>query len=90
VDRSTSPWDDQPRRASHQDKRRALQRQLIRAEIEAVVPGRADEAEIRSLLGRVLHLAGRYDFAGGPHAGPDQGCATAPSPPLSSPLSSNS
>jgi hypothetical protein len=32
VDRSACPWDKQDRRASHADKRKALQRQMLRAE----------------------------------------------------------
>ena len=31
VDRSRCPWDSEPRRPSHQDKRRALQRQVLQA-----------------------------------------------------------
>jgi hypothetical protein len=34
VDRSASPWDREPRRPSHDDKRKALQRMTLRAEIE--------------------------------------------------------
>ena len=29
VDRSRSPWDSEPRRPSHQDKRKALQREVV-------------------------------------------------------------
>ncbi len=45
VDRSTSPWDREWRRPSHADKRKALQREILQAEIEGVLshgpnPGR--------------------------------------------------
>jgi hypothetical protein len=33
VDRSDSPWDTETRRPSHNDKRKALQRVMLRAEI---------------------------------------------------------
>jgi hypothetical protein len=33
VDRSASPWDSAPRRPSHQDKRKALQHEVLRGEI---------------------------------------------------------
>jgi hypothetical protein len=84
VDRRASPWDSEPRRASHQDKRLALQRQLIKAEIEAGLRGRPQKLEIRRLLSRVLHLAGRYDFAmdvDGALADDDAGCSNAKGPP---------
>src|SRR5207302_551339 len=50
VDRSRAPWDEEPRRPSHADKRKALQRQILRAEIRAVVGPRAVEA--RTVEGR--------------------------------------
>ena len=37
VDRSASPWDSEPRRPSHADKRKALQREVLQAEIQAVI-----------------------------------------------------
>ena len=40
VDRSASPWDSQPRRPSHADKRKALQREVLRGEIEEALAGR--------------------------------------------------
>jgi hypothetical protein len=55
--RSASPWDDEPRRPSHADKRRAWRRELLAEEIGAVLGGRADEAEIRDLAERLLNLA---------------------------------
>jgi hypothetical protein len=35
--RSASPWDDEPRRPSHADKRRAWRRELLGEEIYAVL-----------------------------------------------------
>jgi hypothetical protein len=58
VDRSQSPWDNQPRRPSHQDKRIALQREVMRAEIEAALAGRPTKQEIRDLAERLLRMAG--------------------------------
>ena len=58
CDRSASPWDDQPRRPSHADRRKALQRQCLEEEFwrrwgEAPCP-----AEIQELLATVLELVG--------------------------------
>jgi hypothetical protein len=39
VDRSASPWDREPRRPSHADKRKALQREVLRGEIEGTLSG---------------------------------------------------
>lgn len=57
VDRSTSPWDNQPRRPSHRDKRKALQREVLRAEIEAVLSSQPTSVEIRALAERLLDMA---------------------------------
>jgi hypothetical protein len=57
VDRSRSPWDSEPRRASHADKRKALQREVLQAEIEAVLVGRPTKGQIRQLAQRLLDLA---------------------------------
>jgi hypothetical protein len=57
VDRSDSPWDRQPRRPSHQDKRKALQREVLRAEISEVLEGDLDRGKIRALAERLLQLA---------------------------------
>jgi hypothetical protein len=56
-DRSASPWDSEPRRPSHQDKRKALQREALQAEIEEVLSGRPTKQEIRALAERLLELA---------------------------------
>jgi hypothetical protein len=57
VDRSASPWDSEPRRPSHQDKRRALQREALRGEIAAALAGRPSKEEIRALAERLLAMA---------------------------------
>jgi len=57
VDRSASPWDSEPRRPSHQDKRKALQRQVLRQEIQAVLSGRIDKHQIQELMERLVRLA---------------------------------
>lgn len=55
--REQSPWDAEPRRPSHADKRRAWRRELLAEEIDAVLRGRADEAEITALAERLVNLA---------------------------------
>jgi hypothetical protein len=57
VDRSRCPWDREPRRPSHADKRKALQRQTLEAEIEAVLEGRPTKRQMRALAQRLLDLA---------------------------------
>jgi hypothetical protein len=57
VDRSASPWDSEPRRPSHQDKRKALQREVLQAEIEEALAGRPTKERIRELAERLLDLA---------------------------------
>ncbi|MCA1684085.1 MAG: transposase, partial [Actinobacteria bacterium] len=57
VDRSTSPWDDPARRPSHADKRRAWRRELLRAEIQAVLQAGASGLEIAATAERLLNLA---------------------------------
>lgn len=57
VDRQASPWDDAFRRPSHADKRKALQRQVLQEEIQAVLAGRPTKEEIRNLAERLLELA---------------------------------
>jgi len=51
------PWDEQERRPSHADKRKALQREVLRHEIRAVVGQRAESEEFQQLLIRLLDLA---------------------------------
>jgi DDE superfamily endonuclease len=55
VDRS--PWDREPRRPSHADKRRALQREILQAEIEAVLSKGPNMEDIRALTERLLNMA---------------------------------
>ena len=57
ADRSRCPWDSEPRRPSHQDKRRALQRQVLQAEIDGVLSGRPTKEDFRGLAQRLLELA---------------------------------
>ena len=57
VDRSASPWDSEPRRPSHADKRKALQREVLQGEIAEALAGRPSKAKIRALAQRLLDLA---------------------------------
>jgi len=57
VDRSSSPWDREARRPSHADKRKALQREVLRAEIQEALSGRPTKQRIRQLAERLLELA---------------------------------
>jgi hypothetical protein len=57
VDRSASPWDCEPRRPSHADKRKALQREVLRAEIREALAGRPTKRGMRELARRLLDLA---------------------------------
>ncbi len=57
VDRSASPWDHEPRRASHADKRKALQREVLRQEIEAVLAEPPNPQRYREMAEQLLALA---------------------------------
>lgn len=57
VDRGRSPWDNEPRRPSHRDKRKALQREVLRGEITEALSGTPDKGKIRALAERLLELA---------------------------------
>ncbi len=57
VDRSTSPWDREWRRPSHADKRKALQREILQAEIEGVLSHGPNPGEIRELTRRLMEMA---------------------------------
>jgi hypothetical protein len=57
VDRENSPWDWEYRRPSHADKRKALQRQILRGEIEAVLASGPDRQQFRALAERLLLMA---------------------------------
>jgi DDE superfamily endonuclease len=55
--RSASPWDDDPRRPSHADKRRAWRRELVENEIRVVLRPGVTEGEIKAAAERLLSLA---------------------------------
>jgi hypothetical protein len=55
--RSASPWDDDPRRPSHADKRRAWRRELLAAEIRTALRPGATERDIAAAAERLLNLA---------------------------------
>ena len=57
VDRSASPWDDQPRRPSHADKRKSLQHEVLEGEITEALSGQPSKAKIRVLADLLLDLA---------------------------------
>jgi hypothetical protein len=57
CDRSASPWDSAPRRPSHADKRKALQREILGAEIEVGLSGRPTKGDFPALAERLLDLA---------------------------------
>jgi hypothetical protein len=57
ADRSASPWDRAARRPSHADKRKALQREVLQAEIHEALAGRPTKQGMRELAQRLLDLA---------------------------------
>jgi hypothetical protein len=57
VDRSCSPWDQEERRPSHADKRKSLQREILRRGIQAALGGAADAAEFHDLATCLLNWA---------------------------------
>jgi hypothetical protein len=57
VDRSGSPWDAEPRRPSHADRRKALQREILQAEIQAALRGRPESEGFQKLANRLLDMA---------------------------------
>jgi hypothetical protein len=57
VDRSASPWDDQPRRPSHADKRKSLQHEVLEGEITEALSGQPSKAKIRVLADLLLDQA---------------------------------
>jgi hypothetical protein len=57
VRRDACPWDSEPRRPSHQDKRKALQREVLQAEIQEALSGRPTVQRLRELAQRLLDLA---------------------------------
>ena len=57
VDRAASPWDAEWRRPSHADRRKALLREVLRAEIQAAASGPDQAAQLKALAERLLLLA---------------------------------
>ena len=57
VDRCGSPWDTEERRPSHADKRKALQREILREEIRAALGEGAEAQEFHALATRLLNWA---------------------------------
>jgi len=57
VDRSASPWDSEWRRPSHADRRKAMSREMLRAEIQAASSGPDQTAKLKALAERLLLLA---------------------------------
>ena len=57
ADRSASPWDSEPRRPSHRDKRKAVQREVLRGEIEEALAGRPSKEKMRALAEQLLNFA---------------------------------
>ena len=55
--RSASPWDDESRRPSRADKRRAWRRELLGNEIRAVLRVGVTEQELQAAAERMLNLA---------------------------------
>jgi hypothetical protein len=55
--RRASPWDDEPRRPSHADKRRAWRREVLGGEIRAVLGPGLTERELAAATERLLNLA---------------------------------
>jgi hypothetical protein len=50
-------WDEEERRPSHADKRRALQREILKQEIRAAVGERPQRQEFQDFATRLLDLA---------------------------------
>ena len=57
VDRTASPWDREWRRPSHADRRKALLRETLRAEIQAAACGPDQAAQLKAPAERLLLLA---------------------------------
>jgi DDE superfamily endonuclease len=57
MDRRRSPWDTEDRRPSHADKRRALQREALREEIQAALRAGPDGEGFQALAARLLEMA---------------------------------
>ena len=58
IRRDDAPWDSKPRRPSHADKRRAIQREIVANEIQAAVSQAAQAGDFRGLAKRLVKLLG--------------------------------
>ena len=56
VDRSASPWDGEPRRPSHADRRKALRRQSLRAQYQEALSGPGQKRKLKRLARQLLKL----------------------------------
>jgi hypothetical protein len=57
VDRSACPWDAEPRRPSHADKRKALRREVLRNKIQLALAERLDAGKIEEVIESLLDMA---------------------------------
>jgi hypothetical protein len=57
VDRSASPWDGRPRRPSHADKRKALQREVLRNKFRLTLAETLDAEKIEEVIESLLDMA---------------------------------
>ena len=57
VDRSASPWDCAWRRPSHADRKKALARAMVRADLKAASSGPGPTAKLNALAQRLLAMA---------------------------------
>jgi hypothetical protein len=56
VDRSASPWDAEPRRPSHADRRKALRSQSLRAQYQEALTGTGQKRKLKHLARQLLKL----------------------------------
>jgi hypothetical protein len=56
VNRQESPWDDEERRPSHADRRKALQRVCLDLAFQAAGQGRGQEGKFRRLVRRLVKM----------------------------------
>jgi hypothetical protein len=57
VDRSASPWDREPRRPSHADRRKAMQRDCLHEEFRAAQQGPGQNEKLKQLCQRLIETA---------------------------------
>jgi hypothetical protein len=57
CNRSDSPWDSEPRRPSHNDKRKALQAEVIEQLIQEALSQRPTKQRMRQLADQIRQLA---------------------------------